>query len=96
VRNPFLAIVRGVIAGTCLVMTLSPGSVLGCAACFGRSDSTLAKGMNFGILSLLGVITCVLLGVAGFFVFLARQSARAAEANRTPTLALDSEAISRS
>lgn len=55
---------------------LSPGSLLACATCFGKSDSPLAQGMNMGILALLGVITTVLCGVAGFFVFLGRQSAK--------------------
>jgi len=45
-----------------------------CAACFGASDSNLAKGMNMGIFVLLGVIVMVLGGVASFFVFLARKA----------------------
>jgi hypothetical protein len=51
-----------------------PGSILACAACYGQSDSPMAAGMNWGILSLLGMIGLVLGGVAGFFVFLARRS----------------------
>jgi hypothetical protein len=51
------------------------GDVLACAACFGQSDSAMAKGMNMGIFSLLLVITSVLFGVAGFFVYLARRAA---------------------
>jgi hypothetical protein len=47
-----------------------------CATCFGASDSAMAQGMNAGILSLLGVIGSVLLGVAAFAVFLAVRSAR--------------------
>lgn len=53
-----------------------PASALACAACFGKSDSPLADGMNMGILALLGVITAVLCGFAGFFIFLGRQSAK--------------------
>jgi hypothetical protein len=34
----------------------------------------MAQGMNWGILSLLGVIVSVLITVAGFFVFLARRA----------------------
>lgn len=45
-----------------------------CTACFGKSDSNMAKGMNMGIFALLLVITSVLCGVAGFFVFLAKRS----------------------
>ena len=45
-----------------------------CTACFGKSDSNMAKGMNMGIFVLLLIITSVLCGVAGFFVFLAKRS----------------------
>jgi hypothetical protein len=55
-----------------------PNPALGCAACFGKSDSPLAEGMNWGILSLLAVILAVLGGIAGFFIFLARRAARQA------------------
>jgi heme/copper-type cytochrome/quinol oxidase subunit 2 len=46
-----------------------------CSACFGKSDSALAQGMNWGIFTLLGFIGLVLLGVAAFFVFLVRRAA---------------------
>ena len=59
------------------VAALCPSSALACAACFAKSDSALARGMNMGIFSLLGVIVTVLLGVAGFFIYLARRSAKA-------------------
>ncbi len=46
-----------------------------CAACFGQqSDSPMAVGMNWGIMSLLVIILAVLGGVAGFFVFIVRRS----------------------
>jgi hypothetical protein len=50
-------------------------TLLACAACYGQSDSPLAQGMNWGILSLLGTIAAVLGGFVAFFVFLARKSA---------------------
>jgi hypothetical protein len=56
-----------------------------CAACFGKSDSAMARGMNMGIFSLLVVVVCVLASVAGFFVFLARRSARLAAAHQQGT-----------
>lgn len=49
-------------------------ALLACAACYGQSDSAMAAGMNWGILSLLGMIVLVLGGVAGFFVFLLRRA----------------------
>lgn len=62
-----------------------PG-VLACAACFGKSDSNMAKGMNMGIFALLLVITTVLCGVAGFFVFLARRSGEMESGSMPETL----------
>jgi hypothetical protein len=46
-----------------------------CAACFGKSDSKLAEGMNAGILALLFVIGSVLVAIAAFFVFIIRRAA---------------------
>ena len=72
-----------------LALLCRPSVALACAACFGQSDSPMASGMNWGILSLLGMIVAVLGGVAGFFVFLARRAAALASsstANATPRL----------
>jgi hypothetical protein len=57
-------------------MAAFPSPVFACAACFGKSDDALARGMNMGIFSLLIVITSVLIGLVAFFIFLARRSAR--------------------
>lgn len=56
-------------------MVLAKPAVLGCAACFGRSDSPMAYGMNAGILTLLGVILSMLALIATFFVFIVRRAA---------------------
>ncbi|MSR43059.1 MAG: hypothetical protein EXS29_05430 [Pedosphaera sp.] len=45
-----------------------------CAACFGKSDSRLADGMNAGIFALLLVVVLVLGGIAAFFIHLARRA----------------------
>jgi len=55
-----------------------PVSLLACAACYGASDSPMAKGMNWGIFSLLGVVAMVLGSVATFFVFIGKKAAAAA------------------
>ncbi len=52
---------------------IHPSSALGCAACFGASDSPMAHGMNWGIAVLLGVISTMLALVASFFVFVIRR-----------------------
>jgi len=68
-----------------LALLLQPGAAFGCAACFGQSGSPLAQGMNWGIMVLLGFISCVLLGVTAFFIYIVR---------RANTLAAQPELIS--
>ena len=57
-----------------------PLRVLGCAACFGRSDSALAAGMNYGIFSLLVVSTTMLGLIATFFVYIVRRAGQMPDA----------------
>jgi hypothetical protein len=57
------------------VFALSNSNALACSACYGQSDSPMARGMNWGIFSLLGVIVTVLGCIAGFSIYLARRSA---------------------
>lgn len=66
------------LAGALFALALQPASLFACAACYGASDSPMAKGMNWGIFSLLGVITVVLGSIATFFVFIGKKSAAAA------------------
>ena len=61
-------------------LLLHPSGALACAACYGASDSPMASGMNWGIFSLLAMIVSVLGGVASFFIYLARKSAKMAAA----------------
>ncbi len=42
-------------------------SAFACTVCSGRSDSSLAVGMNWGIFTLMGVIVTVLATFAGIF-----------------------------
>ena len=58
-----------------------PSPLFACAACYGRSDSPLASGMNWGIFTLLGVVVTVLVSIASFFIYLIRkETAHAREA----------------
>jgi len=52
---------------------LDVGAFFACAACYGKSDSALASGMNWGILTLLGVVLTVLTCIALFFVHIVRK-----------------------
>ncbi len=66
---------RVVVTSLAVVLALQPHLVRACAACYGQSDAPMARGMNWGIMSLLVVIGLVLMGVAGFFVYLTRRAA---------------------
>jgi hypothetical protein len=52
----------------------APRAALACPVCFGQSDSPLARGVNMGVLFLLGTITAVLIGFAAFMIYLARRA----------------------
>jgi heme/copper-type cytochrome/quinol oxidase subunit 2 len=51
----------------------APSPLYACAACYGKSDSALASGMNWGIFTLLGVVLTVLTCIAVFFVHIVRK-----------------------
>jgi uncharacterized membrane protein (DUF4010 family) len=55
-------------------LVLAPRAALACPVCFGQSDSPLAKGVNMGVLFLLGTVTLVLIGFASFMIYLARRA----------------------
>jgi hypothetical protein len=53
----------------------APSPLFACAACYGKSDSPLASGMNWGIFTLMGVILTVLASIATFFIYIIRKEA---------------------
>ena len=70
-----------------VAMLAAPQPLLACAVCYGKSDSDLARGMNWGILSLLAVVVFVLGGIASFFVYLAKRAAGSNGAAAVPAAA---------
>ena len=66
-------VVRTLFLATVLAGSL-PSSLFACAACYGKSDSPLASGMNYGILTLLGVVLSVLTVFLVCFVNIVRKS----------------------
>jgi hypothetical protein len=66
---------RGVLAIAIVAFLALPTSVRACAACYGQSDSPLATGVTWGILSLLVVVMAVLGSIVSFFVYINRRSA---------------------
>lgn len=79
---------KTILLATFLALAAAP-SAFACATCYGASDSPLAKGMNWGIMVLLGFIGAVLVAVSSFFVYIARRAsameAAAAQNNLTET-----------
>ena len=65
----------------------SSNSALACAVCFGKSDSDLARGLHWGVISLLAVVVCVLASIAGFFIYLAKRSAAMVDVSPTESAA---------
>lgn len=61
-------------------------SALACAACFGKSDSAMARSLNASIFTLMGFIGVVMIGAVSFFVFLAGKAAaaRAGQEDHSP------------
>jgi hypothetical protein len=55
-------------------------SAFACATCYGASDSPLAQGMNWGIITLLVVVGSVMFGITAFFVHIGIKSARLGQA----------------
>ena len=69
---------KTVLTAAAAAASLAPSPLLACAACYGKSDSALAQGMNWGIFTLLGVILTVLTCILVFFVHIIRKEEKAA------------------
>ena len=61
------------IFATAALAAFAPSPLFACAACYGRSDSPLASGMNWGIFTLMAVIVTVLGAFASFFIYIVRR-----------------------
>lgn len=61
----------------------STPALLACSACFGKSDSAMARSLNASIFTLMGIVGTVLAGAASFFVFLAKRAAAIAQLEQT-------------
>ncbi len=63
----------------------SSEQVHACATCYGQSDSKMAEGMSWGILTLVAVAYSVLIGIAAFFGFLIYRSNKLASQMEIPS-----------
>ncbi len=73
---------KRMITATTLLMASTP-ALLACSACFGKSDSAMARSLNASIFTLMGVAGTVLAGAASFFVFIAKRAAAVAKMEQT-------------
>ena len=78
-----MKLLRKLLITAAVVPTLSGSPLFACAACYGKSDSALATGMNWGIFTLLGVVLTVLTCIALFFVHIVRKE-EASSSNTPP------------
>jgi hypothetical protein len=66
-----------------LLLLASQSAVWACSACYGKSDSSMARSLNASIFTLMGVVGVVLAGAASFFVFLAKRAAAMEQADHS-------------
>jgi hypothetical protein len=59
---------------------LLPLAAQACAVCYGESDAPMSRGLTWAVVVLGGMITVVLVGVAGFFVHVSRRTKASAPA----------------
>jgi len=74
---PRSALVLGVLSVVAVLAAATPAGA--CATCYGAADSAMTKGMNNGILTLLGVVGAVQVGFVAMFVSIRRRTRRLQE-----------------
>lgn len=57
-----------------LALLMCSPAAQACSVCFGKTNDRLQVGMNFGIMTLLICIGAMLMGISGFFVYIAARS----------------------
>ena len=57
-----------------IVFLFLPSSALACGSCYGAADSPATNGMNFAILSMIGITGGVLAMMTSFFLYLRKRA----------------------
>jgi hypothetical protein len=57
-----------------LAVVFLPSSVFACGSCYGAADSPATNGMNFAILSMIGITGGVLGAMTSFFLYLRKRA----------------------
>jgi hypothetical protein len=66
---------RQILTALCVAILLAlPHAVSACPNCYGNPDEAATQGMNFAILSLLGITSGVLVAFGAFFLQLRRRA----------------------
>ena len=73
------------LAAAATALVALPQAASACSVCFGKSDSSLLKGMQMGVLALLAIVVFVLGGIAAFFIYLVKRSAMMSEPAAGPS-----------
>ena len=67
--------VRSILAaGLAAAWLLMPRAAAACATCYGAADSPMTQGMNNGILTLIGVVGLVYVGIGKVFLDFRRRA----------------------
>jgi hypothetical protein len=74
---------QSVLAVLVMLVSMAPRALLACAVCYGASDAAQTRGMNFGMITMLGV-TGVVLGSFGGMIFCFARRARRHDTELTP------------
>ena len=81
--NVFRGAEKLVVIALVVAMGLAPRLLLACSVCYGAPGAAQTRGMNFGIITMLGV-TGVVLGGFGGMIFCFARRARRHSAEMTP------------
>ena len=68
------AVKCGLAGAVLLALVMLPGSAYACGSCYGAADSPATNGMNFAILSMIGVTGGVLAAITSFFLYLRKRA----------------------
>ena len=62
------------IAVVLLIVCVFPNSSFACGSCYGAADTPATNGMNFAILSMLGITGSILAAMTSFFLYLRKRA----------------------
>ncbi|HTY11344.1 MAG TPA: hypothetical protein VMF88_09760 [Bacteroidota bacterium] len=68
------ALKRSLAVAALFFLASLPNSAFACGSCYGAADSPATNGMNFAILSMIGVTGGVLAAMTSFFLYLRKRA----------------------